>query len=97
MYTAWARAADLCSDMTELRGLAQIQTKWYMGEDMTLPPVTVPEDCQGDTLTVMNFLSVLVRDCTAREPSMRPSFQQVLERIRPLMALSGGLPSAPSC
>lgn len=64
---------------------------------MTLPPVTVPEDCQGNTLTVMNALGALVRDCTAREPSMRPSFQQILERLRPLLALSGNLSSAPSC
>ncbi|KAK9801881.1 hypothetical protein WJX73_006907 [Symbiochloris irregularis] len=70
----------------------QIQTRWYMDEDMTLPPVPVPAVGEAGR-EVLTVLAALVVDCTALNPSQRPTFRTILDRLRPL----GSAASMTSC
>lgn len=60
----------------------QIQTRWYMGDDMSLPPVPVPAEGPGQA--TMAALAALVADCTQLDPARRPSFKGILDKLRPL-------------
>ena len=63
-----------------------------MGEDMSLPPVTVPSEGPGKL--IMTALAALVADCTQLEPAHRPCFRGILDKLRPLgaMATAGSCP-----
>lgn len=49
-----------------------------------LPPVKVPETLEPSAARVLRGLSDLVEDCTRLDPLARPSFGEVLQRLRGL-------------
>ena len=61
----------------------QIQARWIMGEDMSLPPVPVPGPGEPGQ-AILAELAQLVTDCTQLHPAHRPSFRVILDRLRPL-------------
>lgn len=72
----------------------QIQTTWlYRPEEMRLPPLRVPDSASPSARRLLAELQRLVADCTRVEPEERPSFREVLVRIRAMQS-SEQAPSA---
>lgn len=50
-----------------------------------LPKIRLPEQGSTETLKLMRSLSDLIDDCTKIDPDARPTFQDILKRLRDLM------------
>lgn len=46
----------------------QIQAQWYMGQNMKLPRVSIPETLKQPSKDILTALANLVEDCTNYDP-----------------------------
>lgn len=61
----------------------EIQTAWIMHPlDMQLPPVKIDQSLTPQAAKIMATLSELSIDCTQIDPRQRPSFKEIVARIK---------------
>lgn len=55
-----------------------------------LPPIRIPENLDANSMRVWRGLGDLVEDCTRLDALSRPSFGDILGRLRGLIAMTAG-------
>ena len=69
-----------------------IQSMWLNSPyQARLPSLKIPDQGSPQKLRVMRSLSDLIDDCTRLDPNSRPTFHDILKRVRQMMPSTGSM------